>query len=33
MRYGTLLELIKARHSIRKFDDREVRIYESGNMS
>lgn len=33
MKYGTLLELIKARHSIRKFDNSGVRIYESGNMS
>lgn len=33
MKYGTLLELIKARHSIRKSDNSEVRIYESGNMS
>lgn len=33
MRYGTLLELIKARHSIGKFDGREVEEYGFGNMS
>lgn len=33
MRYGTLLELIKARHLIGKFDGREVEEYGFGNMS